>query len=96
MSIVTKAQENPIVIGTPVEIEQAINVLRLDLNDSLDWITHPYFIAQRFVEKNKSKVYLLPETYAPEIIRGTTKTKPNYKQLTPDNDFKGLFYLLRG
>lgn len=96
MAKTTKAQERPIVIGTPVEIGAAINALRVDLNNSFDWITHPYFIAQRFVTKEKTNVFLLPEVYAPEQIRGTTKTKLNYKQLTPDNDFAGLFFAYIG
>jgi len=96
MAKTTKAQERPIVIGTPVEIGAAINALRVDINNSFEWITHPYFIAQRFVTKEKTKVLLLPEVYAPEEIRGTTKKKLNYKQLTPDNDFAGLLFAYIG
>ena len=83
-------QNKPIVVGTPVEIEFAIDEIRKTLAN-LPWIDFPYFIAQRFTREIKGKKYIYPETYAPE--------KPgsrNYKRLTPDNDFKGMFFFLVG
>lgn len=87
---ITNLQNKPIVIGSPVEIEFAVNEIRKQLMN-LPWIDRPYFIAQRFTREINGKKFLYPETYAPE--------KPgsiNYQRLTPDNDFKGMFFFWVG
>jgi len=86
----TALQNNPIVIGTPIEITRAVNEIRLALA-SLSFIDKPYFIAQRFYRKTGDKVYYYPETYAPD-----SPNSRNYKRLTPDNDFKGMIFFMVG
>jgi hypothetical protein len=87
---ITKLQDKPIVIGTPVEIEFAVNEIRKTLA-TLPWVDYPYFIAQRFYRKTEGKTFYYPETYAPENAGSR-----NYKRLTPDNDFKGMFFFMVG
>lgn len=88
----TDLQNKPIVIGFPVEVEEAVNEVRLKLAE-LDWIDKPYFIAQRFFRKDATtnRLFIYPETYAPE-----NPGSRNYKRLTPDNDFKGMFFFMVG
>jgi len=86
----TNIQDKPIVVGTPIEIDLAVNEIRKVIA-TLDWISHPYFIAQRFFRSKNGKQYIFPETYAPE--------KPGsrgYKRLTPDNDFSGMCFFMVG
>ncbi|MGB0896924.1 MAG: hypothetical protein ACPGRW_06350 [Flavobacteriaceae bacterium] len=87
---ITRIQEAYITIGTPVEIDAAVNSIREALA-LLPWVSHPYLIAQRFVHKSANgKSYLLPEVYS---RRPTDTTKRySYKPLTPDNDFTGMFF----
>ena len=83
-------QNKPIVIGTPIEIDFAVNEIRKDLAN-IEWISHPYFIAQKFTRKIDGRSFLYPETYAPK--------KPGsneYHRLTPDNDYKGMIFFLVG
>lgn len=86
-------QNKPIVVGTPVEIDDAVNKLRLDLSN-IPWVTHPYFIAQRFYREQNGKKYLYPETYCvePDV---KNKRLP-YHRLTPDNDYSGMFFAMVG
>lgn len=87
---ITRLQEGNITIGNPVGIDAAINKIRLKLAE-LSWITHPYFIAQRFAEVQQDKTtLLLPQVYsrAPNAPVG----KYDYKTLTPDNDFTGMLF----
>ena len=85
-------QNKPVIIGFPIEIENAVNKIRLKLG-ALSWIDHPYFIAQRFFRKDSTtkRLFIYPETYAPE-----TPGNRNYKRLTPDNDFTGMFFFMVG
>tara|TARA_R110000851_G_scaffold108617_1_gene230033 strand:- start:18571 stop:19218 length:648 start_codon:yes stop_codon:yes gene_type:complete len=85
-------QNKPVIVGFPIEIERAVNQVRIQLA-KLEWIDHPYFIAQRFFRKDPSsgRLFIYPETYAPEKPGGRT-----YKRLTPDNDFKGMFFFMVG
>ena len=85
-------QNKPIVVGTPVEIEQAVNYIRVMLGE-LPWVSHPYHIAQRFTRKyaNDSKSYLYPETYV-----GGGGRVYRYHRLTPDNDYSGMFFVMVG
>jgi hypothetical protein len=85
-------QNKSIVIGSPIEIEKAVNDIRLALSN-LSWVDHPYFIAQRFFRKDATsgRLFVYPETYAPENPGSLT-----YKRLTPDNDFTGMFFFLVG
>lgn len=89
---ITKNQNKPIVIGNPVEIEYAVNEIRKVLA-TMDWITHPYFIAQRFTRAKgtNQRKFSYPETYAP-----TNSDKTGYHRLTPDNDYKGMFFFMVG
>lgn len=89
---ITNLQNKPIVIGNPVEIEFAVNEIRKVLA-TMDWITHPYFIAQRFTRATGSngRKFSYPETYAP-----TNNDKRGYHRLTPDNDYKGMFFFMVG
>jgi hypothetical protein len=85
-------QNKPVIVGFPIEIENAVNQIRMKLA-SLTWIDHPYFIAQRFFRKDATtnRLFVYPETYAPE-----TPGNRNYKRLTPDNDFSGMFFFMVG
>ena len=91
---ITKSQNKPIVIGTPVEIDSAVNEIRLLLSN-LSWISHPYFIAQRFVEDEKGKKYIYPETYCKDAAADPKRKYP-YHRLTPDNDYIGMFFAYIG
>lgn len=91
---IQKSQNKPIIIGTPVEIDSAVNQIRLLLSQ-LNWITHPYFIAQRFVEDEKSSKYVYPETYCKDLASDPSKKYP-YHRLTPDNDYTGMFFAYVG
>jgi len=87
---ITKLQNKPIIVGEPIEIDLAINEIRT-LLAGLTWIDFPYFIAQKFIKKVDNKTFIYPETYAPEKAGSR-----NYKRLTPDNDFKGMFFFVVG
>lgn len=90
MSIVN-LQDKPIVVNkTPVEIDFAVNEIRKELAN-LEWVSHPYFIAQRFYRRKDSKVFFYPETYAPDAIDSLS-----YHRLTPDNDYSGMFFFMVG
>lgn len=92
MSIINQ-QNKPIVIGTPIEIEKACNDIRLSLAD-LSWVSHPYFIAQRFYEDKNGKGYYYPETYCKG--ENDLKGKYPYHPLTPDSDYTGMFFFMVG
>jgi hypothetical protein len=87
---ITKLQDKPVIIGSPIEIEFAVNEIRKVLS-GLPWLDRPYFIAQRFFRKEGGKAFSFPETYAPE-----SPGLRNYKRLTPDNDFKGMCFFMVG
>lgn len=87
---ITNLQNRTIVIGTPVEIESAVNAIRTELMN-IPWIDRPYFIAQRFFRTENGKQFIFPETYAPQ-----TPGSRNYQRVTPDNDYKGSFFFLVG
>lgn len=86
----TILQNKPIVVGTPIEIDLAVNEIRLQLSN-LAWLEYPMFIAQRFTREINGKKFLYPETYAPE-----TAGSRSYVRLTPDNDFKAMSFFLVG
>lgn len=86
----TDLQDKPIIVGTPVEIEFAVNEIRKEL-EVLSFIDKPYFIAQRFVRKTNGRTFIYPETYATEKAGSR-----NYVRLTPDNDYKGMFFFMVG
>ena len=90
---ITKLQDAPITIGTPVEIEAACNQLRL-LLAGLSWVDYPYFIAQRFYRKEGQRAFFYPETYA--VDANTPEGKYDYHRLTPDNDYEGMFFFYVG
>jgi hypothetical protein len=87
---ISNLQNRTITIGTPVEVESAVNDIRTVLMN-LPWIDRPYFIAQRFFKTENGRSFIYPETYAPD--------KPgsrNYQRVTPDNDYLGSFFFLVG
>ncbi len=86
----TILQNKPIIIGTPIEIDYAVNEIRLQLVN-LPWLEYPMFIAQRFTRDVKGRKFIYPETYAPEIAGSR-----NYVRLTPDNDFKAMSFFMVG
>lgn len=88
--MLTKLQDKPIIVGSPIEIEFAVNEIRKVLA-TLSWLDYPYFIAQRFIRSQNGKNFYYPETYAPE-----SPGLRNYKRLTPDNDFKGMCFFMVG
>lgn len=87
-------QNAPITLGSPIEIEAAIEVIRSYLA-TMDWMDQPYFIAQRFTRQKGSMKYIYPETYARNTE--TPSEKYPYFRLTPDGDFQGrvFFYPYR-
>lgn len=91
-----KLQDKPIIIGTPIEIEKAVNDIRVALS-ALTWIDRPFFIAQRFYRLQDGQTFYYPETYAPEVTVGTKQNNySNYARLTPDIDFNGMFFFMVG
>lgn len=86
----TKQLDKPIIIGTPVEIESAVNDIREDLS-VLPFIDKPFFIAQKFLKKQNGRSLFFPETYAP-----TRPGEFEYHRLTPDDSIKGMFFFLVG
>lgn len=86
----TNLQNKPIVIGQPVEIEFAVNEIRKVLS-ALTWLSHPYFIAQKFTRETNGRRFVYPETYAP-----TAPGKHSYHRLTPDGDYKGMIFFIVG
>lgn len=86
----TNSQNKQAAVSVPIEIEAAVNYIRLLLAD-LDWVTHPFHIAQRFTRKKNSQSFVYPETYA-----GGGGKKYRYHRLTPDNDYKGMFFFMVG
>lgn len=90
---ITKLQDKPIIVGTPIEIEFAVNEIRKILA-TLPWMSHPYFIAQRFYREKGGKVFYYPETYAKDP--NSTKDTDPYHRLTPDNDYKGMCFFMVG
>ncbi len=87
---ITKYQNKHITIGDPVGIDLAVNEIRILLS-SLTWVSHPYFIAKRFVDDEKGKKYIYPETYCKDVSTDP-KNKYPYHKLTPDNDYTGMFF----
>lgn len=86
----TNLQEKPVIVGTPIEIENAVEHIRQKLTN-LTWVSHPYFIAQRFIKREKQRTFFYPETYAP-----TKAGSRNYHRLTPDGDYSGMFFFYVG
>lgn len=84
-------QNKPIVIGTPVEVEAAVNNIRVAMS-ALPWITNPYFVAEKFVEIENGNRFIYPETYCRVVGDGSLKY--DYARLTPDNDYEGMFFFL--
>lgn len=83
-------QNKPVVIGSPIEIEFAVNEIRKELA-VIPWISHPYFIAQKFTREIEGRRFVYPETYAP-----TNPGAMTYHRLTPDNDYYGMIFFMVG
>lgn len=88
---ITNLQDKPIIIGTPVEIEHAVNEIRKVIKD-IPWLERAYLIAERFQQVAKGgKKYWFPATYA------TAKQgNRDYAAMIPDNDFKGRSFFMVG
>lgn len=94
----TDSQDRPILItANPVEIDSACKDIHTVLN-GLTWIDKPYFIAKRFVidREDKKGRFIYPETYAPDIDNDEDLSKYPYHRLTPDSDYKGMFFFFIG
>lgn len=69
-----------------VEIDAAIYELQVALDANLNWLSHNYARAYRYIEKNGSKLYF------PEIYVGGAKKA--YYRVTPDNDKSGVCFFV--
>lgn len=87
-------QDKPIIVGTPVEIESAIERIRQELS-VLPWVDYPFFIAQRFFRRKNNRNYVYPETYCKDLNVDPSNKYP-YHRLTPDNDYSGMFFFMVG
>lgn len=84
-------QDKPIVIGTPVEIEHAVNEIR-EVLTNIPWLERAYLIAERFQKTDSTgKKYWFPATYATQKAGNR-----DYAEMTPDNDFKGRSFFMVG
>ncbi len=86
-------QDKPIVVGTPIEIESAVNEIRKQLA-LLPWVSHPYLIAERLYSDENGKNSVYPETYCKTDLEQNGKY--SYHRLTPDNDYRGMFFAIVG
>ena len=94
----TKLQDRPVLTNeNPIEVEYACNEIRKQL-DTLSWLSHPYFIAQRFFKKDATtgKQFVYPETYAPKIENTGDFNNKSYHRLTADNDYSGMCFFMVG
>ncbi len=75
----------------PVEVDAACEDLRKELA-KMNWVSHPFHIAQRFYEKDKatSQTHYYPEIY----VSSGQDVNDRYIRLTPDNKLKGLFFFV--
>lgn len=71
-----------------IEIDKAIYELQILLDTKLNWLTHSYGRAYRFVEKVEKRLYI------PEIYVGGDKF--SYTKVSPDNDKKGTCFFIVG
>lgn len=71
-----------------IEIDLAIYELQILLDTKLDWLTHSYGRAYRFVEKTEKRLYL------PQIYKGGGDY--GYTLVSPDNDKKGTCFFVVG
>lgn len=87
---ITNLQDKAITIGTPIEIDHAVNEIRKVIA-TIPWIERAYFIADRLTKTLNGRRFYFPATYAP----GDDK-RIEYFQMTPDNDFTGRSFFLVG
>lgn len=71
-----------------IEIDKAIYELQTLLDTKLDWLTHDYGRAYRFVEKVEKRLYI------PEVYVGGDNF--DYTRVSPDNDKKGTCFFVVG
>lgn len=71
-----------------IEIDKAVYELQMLLDTKLDWLTHAYGRAYRFLEKVEKRLYI------PEIYVGGDKYE--YTRVSPDNDKKGTCFFIVG
>lgn len=79
-------QDRTSLIDNPIEVEKVVNNIRLLLAE-LPWVSHPYHIAHKFYRKENQRSFFYPETYV-----SSEHGKYTYHRLTPDNDYKGMFF----
>ena len=87
---ITNLQNKVFEIENPIEIDFAVNEIR-KLLATLQWVSHPYHIAQRFYKKTEKGGFYYPETFIKKA-----GGKYEYHPLTPDNDYKGMFFFVVG
>lgn len=71
-----------------IEIDKAVYELQTLLDTKLDWLTHAYGRAYRFIEKVEKRLYI------PEIYVGGEDF--DYYRVSPDNDKKGTCFFIVG
>lgn len=89
---ITKLQDKLFEVLNPIEVDYAVEEIRKYLAENLLWISHPYHIAQRFYKKTEKGSFYYPQTY----VKGSTDKNYEYHTLTPDNDYKGMFFFMVG
>ena len=87
---ITNLQNKVFEIENPIEIDFAVNEIR-KLLATLQWVSNPYHIAQRFYKKTEKGGFYYPETFIKKA-----GGKYEYHPLTPDNDYKGMFFFVVG
>lgn len=87
---ITNLQDKVFEIENPVEIDKAVEDIRVLLSE-LYWVSHPFHIAQRFYQRTEKQAYYFPQTYLKKEAG-----KYEYHTLTPDNDYKGMFFFMVG
>ena len=86
----TNLQDKPVVVTNPVEIDKAVEAIRVLLKN-LPWLSHAYHSAHRFYRKVENKSFYYPETFIKSVGK-----KPQYHRLTPDNDYTGMCFFIIG
>lgn len=84
-----KLRNPEVTVVNPVEIDLAVEQIR-QLMAQMTWLTHPFHIAQRFIEDKDGNKFYYPETY---VKSADNKT---YHRLTPDNEYKGMLFFYVG
>lgn len=89
---ITKLQDKVFEVTNPVEIDFAIEEIRKFLKNNLSWVSHAFHIAHRFYKKTDKGSFYYPETF----VKDLNSKNNSYHRLTPDNDYKGMFFFVLG